>query len=61
MSIVSFDFDTLAVRVFQYAGDERLGEALIPALMILVLGLLASASLAPELERTIGDQPERSS
>ncbi|GCE64340.1 iron ABC transporter permease [cyanobiont of Ornithocercus magnificus] len=55
-----FDFDTLAVRVFQYAGDERLGEALIPALMILVLGLLASASLVPELERTISDQSERS-
>ena len=56
-----FDFDTLAVRVFQYAGDERLGEALIPALVILILGLLTSASLAPELERTIDNQSERNS
>lgn len=33
-----FDFDTLSVRVYQYAGDERLAEAMLPALMILVLG-----------------------
>ncbi|MGL5883212.1 ABC transporter permease [Synechococcus elongatus] len=35
-----FNFDTLAVRVYQYASDERLAEAALPALMILVAGLL---------------------
>ena len=44
-----FDFDTLSVRVFQYASDERLGAALLPALMILLLGLAASLALIPGL------------
>ena len=45
-----FDFDTLSVRVFQYAGDERLAEAMLPALMILVLGLIAAMALVPTLD-----------
>ncbi|MDA0866702.1 MAG: iron ABC transporter permease, partial [Cyanobacteria bacterium] len=35
-----FNFDTLAVRVYQYASDERLVEASAPALMILLVGLV---------------------
>ena len=46
-----FDFDTLSVRVFQYAGDERLTEAMLPALMILVLGLVAAMALVPTLDQ----------
>jgi iron(III) transport system permease protein len=46
-----FDSDTLSVRVYQYASDERLGAALIPAALILALGLLASMALVPGLER----------
>jgi iron(III) transport system permease protein len=46
-----FDFDTLSVRVFQYASDERVGAALLPALLILVLGLAAALALVPSLER----------
>jgi iron(III) transport system permease protein len=46
-----FDFDTLSVRVYQYASDERVGAALLPALMILLLGLVASLALVPSLER----------
>ncbi|MEN9767256.1 MAG: hypothetical protein RLZZ32_1216 [Cyanobacteriota bacterium] len=46
-----FDFDTLAVRVYQYASDERVGAALVPALLILAMGLLAAAALIPSLER----------
>ena len=46
-----FDFDTLSVRVYQYASDERVGAALVPALMILSLGLVASLALIPSLER----------
>ncbi len=46
-----FDFDTLAVRVYQYASDERVGAALLPALLILGLGLIAAIALIPNLER----------
>ena len=35
-----FNFDTLAVRVYQYASDERLADAAAPALTILLVGLL---------------------
>tara|TARA_Y100001970_G_scaffold291039_1_gene426817 strand:- start:834 stop:2357 length:1524 start_codon:yes stop_codon:yes gene_type:complete len=45
-----FDFDTLSVRVFQYAGDERMGDAILPALIITILGLIASLSLIPALD-----------
>ncbi|WP_025781533.1 ABC transporter permease [Candidatus Synechococcus spongiarum] len=40
-----FNFDTLSVRVFQYAGDERLNSALGPAALILTLGLVASFAM----------------
>jgi iron(III) transport system permease protein len=50
-SLRPFDFDTLSVRVYQYASDERVGAALIPALLILALGLAASIALMPSLER----------
>jgi iron(III) transport system permease protein len=46
-----FDFDTLSVRVYQYASDERLGAALLPALLILMMGLAAALALVPGLER----------
>ncbi|MEB3264354.1 MAG: iron ABC transporter permease [Synechococcus sp.] len=49
-----FDFDTLSVRVYQYASDERVGAALVPALLILLLGLAASLALVPSLERLDG-------
>ena len=39
------NFDTLSVRVFQYAGDERLNSALGPAALILLLGLAASFAM----------------
>lgn len=35
-----FNFDTLAIRVYQYASDERLAEASAPALAILGVGML---------------------
>ncbi len=47
-----FDFDTLSVRIFQYAGDERMAESILPALIILFLGLLASAALIPSLDKS---------
>ncbi|MFT3664477.1 ABC transporter permease [Piscinibacter sp.] len=47
-----FDSDTLAVVAYQLARDERLGEAALPSLAIVVVGLLPvlllSRSLRPE-------------
>ncbi len=54
-----FDFDTLSVRLFQYASDERMVESILPALMILVLGLCASLALIPGLDN--GTQTRSSS
>ena len=51
LALRPFDFDTLAVRVFQYASDERVGAAMAPALLIMVFGLAASLALIPSLER----------
>jgi iron(III) transport system permease protein len=51
LALRPFDFDTLAVRVFQYASDERVGAAMGPAVLIMVLGLAASLALIPSLER----------
>ena len=45
-----FDFDTLSVRIYQYAGDERMAEAILPAIIITILGLIASSTLIPSLE-----------
>ena len=45
-----FDYDTLAVRVYQYASDERVGAALVPALVIMGLGLVAALAVVPSLQ-----------
>ncbi len=47
-----FDFDTLSVRIYQYASDERMAESILPALIILFLGLIASLALIPGLEKS---------
>ena len=46
-----FDFDTLSVRIYQYAGDERIVEAIVPAIFITILGLIASITLIPSLDK----------
>ena len=46
-----FNFDTLAVRVYQYASDERLSEASAPALMILLVGLVPVVFLSWQVAR----------
>jgi iron(III) transport system permease protein len=35
-----FNFDTLGIRVYQYASDERLAEAAAPALAIILVGII---------------------
>jgi iron(III) transport system permease protein len=52
MVIRPFNFDTLAVRVFQYASDERLTDAAAPALAILVVGLMPVILLSYRITRT---------
>ena len=47
-----FNFDTLAVRVYQYASDERLVEASAPALIILLVGLLPVILLSWQIARS---------
>ncbi|MBX6746609.1 MAG: iron ABC transporter permease, partial [Acetobacteraceae bacterium] len=46
-----FDFDTLAVRVYSLAADERLAEASTSALLIVVAGLLPVLALTRALRR----------
>lgn len=46
-----FDFDTLAVRVYNLASDERLSEASTSALLILIAGLLPVTILARAMKR----------
>jgi len=41
-----FNFDTLAVIAYHYASDERLGEAAMPSLVIVLVGLLPVTILA---------------
>ena len=47
-----FNFDTLAVQVYQYASDERLVEASAPALMIILVGLLPVIFLSWQVARS---------
>jgi iron(III) transport system permease protein len=47
-----FNFDTLAIRVYQYASDERLVEASAPALAILLVGLLPVMLLSWRIAHT---------
>jgi len=51
LALRPFDFDTLAVRVFQYASDERVGSAMGPALLIMLFGLMAAFALIPSLDQ----------
>jgi iron(III) transport system permease protein len=47
-----FNFDTLAVRVYQLASDERLAEAAAPALAIVAVGLLPVMVLSRQITLT---------
>jgi iron(III) transport system permease protein len=47
-----FNFDTLAVRTYQLAADERLPEAALPALTIVVVGLIPVILLSRAVARS---------
>ena len=52
MVIRPFNFDTLAIRVYQYASDERLLEAAAPALAIVAVGLIPVMILSWQIARS---------
>jgi iron(III) transport system permease protein len=52
-----FNFDTLAVIAYQLAADERLGEAAIPSLTIVAVGVLPVVMLSRAIARS--SQPDR--
>ena len=53
-----FNFDTLAIRVYQYASDERLIEAAAPALTIILAGMLPVIFLSVQIARSRPNDPQ---
>jgi iron(III) transport system permease protein len=51
LALRPFNFDTLAVAAHHFAKDERLAEAALPALAIVLVGLLPSVLLARATDR----------
>jgi iron(III) transport system permease protein len=47
-----FNVETLAVRVYQFASDERLAEASVPALAIVAVGILPVVLLSRAIARS---------
>jgi iron(III) transport system permease protein len=47
-----FNFDTLAVRTYQLANDERLRDAAFPGLAILLVGILPLVILSRAITRS---------
>jgi len=47
-----FNFDTLAVAAYHLAKDERLAEAAVPSLMIVLVGLLPLVAVTRRIVRT---------
>jgi iron(III) transport system permease protein len=45
MILRPFDLETLAVTAHNYASDERLAQAALPALLLLALSIPAAAAL----------------
>ena len=51
-----FNFNTLAVRTYELASDERLADAALPALAIVLVGLLPVILLARSVETSVKGQ-----
>ena len=57
-----FNFDTLAVRVYRLAADERLAEASTAALAIVAVGIVPVILLSRQIGRSRpGSDPSRES
>jgi iron(III) transport system permease protein len=55
-----FNFETLAVRVYRFAADERLAEASTAALAIVLVGLLPVILLSRAITRARPTAPQPS-
>lgn len=53
-----FNFDTLAIRVYELASDERLEEASTAAIMIVVIGMIPAWILVGQLESSTSSHRE---
>jgi iron(III) transport system permease protein len=51
-----FDFNTLAVRAFELASDERLADSSTAALTIVIVGLLPVIFLSKTISQSRFDQ-----
>lgn len=51
LALRPFDFDTLATQSYQYAKDERLGEAAVPSLVIVLVAILPALLVTRVLAR----------
>ena len=47
-----FNFDTLAIRAYRLASDERLAQAAVPSLMIVLVGLVPVVLLSRQIARS---------
>ena len=52
-----FNFNTLAVRTYELASDERLADAALPALAIVLVSLLPVIVLARSVDSSIKGKP----
>lgn len=48
-----FNFDTLAIRAYRLASDERLEQAAVPSLMIVLVGLVPVLLLSRQIARSV--------
>jgi iron(III) transport system permease protein len=54
-----FNFDTLATQTYLFAKDERLAEAALPSLTIVVVGVVPIVLLSRVVSRTVGRSVRR--
>ena len=47
-----FNFNTLAVRTFELANEERLAEAAVPALAIVIVGIIPVIMISNSISRS---------
>jgi iron(III) transport system permease protein len=47
-----FNFNTLAVRTFELANEERLAEAAVPALAIVIAGIIPVIMISNSISRS---------
>ena len=54
-----FNFDTLATQTYLFAKDERLAEAALPSLTIVIVGVVPIVLLSRVVSRTVGRSVRR--